>query len=288
MKLTIPKALALGAALGLSCVLMGAVHLATYVGQFVGEGSSLTNVAAVSMVVPLDGVHEINIIKHDTHGIDLDYKNSDGSGSTALFRTVDAAFHFVNIPYIDDTSFWGNALGVNASGQLVSISGATIINNFFSTNLFTVTNFVDYFNSYSNAFITFQSNTIFNQNITVKGNATVQTLIITNSLLLSTNAFPLTPGTTWNWAKKWQRIDTNADFNVTAITGLSNNYVNEAELLISNTGAGQMIAHLTFSMNKFGPNTTNDLYIGGHKQAYVDGQIPALPSSTNIVTIVEQ
>jgi hypothetical protein len=135
--------------------------------------------------------------------------------------------------------------------------------------------------------ITINSNTIVNQNLTVKGNATLNTIIITNTTLYSTNAFPLSPGTTWDWSRYFQFISTNADFNVTAISGLSNNLLNSAELLISNASASQIIAHLTFSMNKIGPNTTNDIYLASHKQAYVNGEARGIGTVTNIVTLTE-
>ena len=155
---------------------------------------------------------------------------------------------------------------------------SSVINNLF-------TNTTTYFDTFNSTTINSVSN--FTQNISVSGKATLNLVIITNTVLFSTNAFPLSPGTTWNWSKYSQFISTNADFNVTALSGLSNNLLNQAELQISNNSASQIICHLLFALNKIGPLTTNDIYIAGFKQAYVNGEARGIGTATNIVTLVE-
>lgn len=173
--------------------------------------------------------------------------------------------------------------------------------NVVTTNIYATSNFFDVLNSYQsneitintnvtiNNNLTIQTNLIVNQNVTVKGNATVNTIIITNSVLYSTNAFPLTAGTfTWDWSRYFQFISTNNDFNITGIAGLSNNLLNQAELLISNAGSGNITIGLTFAGNKIGPNTTNSIVLPSHKQAYVNGEVRGIGTVTNYVTQTEQ
>lgn len=106
-----------------------------------------------------------------------------------------------------------------------------------------------------------------------------------NALRYQTNAFPLAAGTTWDWAQPDQLIITNADFNITAIKGMDLSGRSEAQLEVSNSAAAQIVCHLTFSLNKFGPLSTNDIYIGAGKEAEINGEIRK--GRTNIVTIVE-
>jgi len=103
----------------------------------------------------------------------------------------------------------------------------------------------------------------------------------------TTNSFPLVPGTVWNWRKRQQFFSTNADFNVSGVV-LSNSVQNEAELEISNASASQIIGHLTFAMTKYGPLTTNDLYIPAHQQVLISGSARGIGTTTNIVTLPQQ
>lgn len=181
MKLTPLKAVLLGGILA-GCVMVGiGAGLTKFVGQFYGNGAGLTNVVGSTTISgvtitngvfqwPLDGVNEDALVKHDTHGIDLDYRKIDGSGSTALFRTVDGAFHFTTPPYIDGANFLGNALGIDpTTGAVIPIDGTVPVNNFFVTNLF-VTN-------------------VTAQTINVSGKATFNQITVTNSLNWYTNRF---------------------------------------------------------------------------------------------------
>lgn len=311
-KITPLKAVALGFVLAFFVELLLAANLTTFVGKYYGDGAGLTNVPAAAIVASatitnailqwqMDATFEDKLYRLGTHGIELDYERIDLGSATALLRTVDGTLHFPNAPFIDGSQFLGNIVGVDPStGQLVPISAAAPVQNFYTTNLYSITNYSDVFNSYfsnqiffqTNVFInnnlTVQSNVTVNQNINVTGKASLTTVIITNTTLFSTNAFPLAPGTTWDWSRYHQFLSTNADCNITAITGLSNNLLNQAELQLSNAGASQIIFHLQFAMNKIGPNTTNDIYLASHKQAFVNGEARGTGTATNIVTLTEQ
>lgn len=117
--------------------------------------------------------------------------------------------------------------------------------------------------------------------------ATFQQVVVSNNWRFATNAFPLVSGTTWDVSRYHQLLLTNADFNVTALAGVSNRLGTVAELVISNSAASTIIGHLQFAGNKIGPNTTNDLYIPSGKEAYVTVETRAF-QRTNYVTAVEQ
>lgn len=285
MKISPLKAICFGALLGLGCVMLIGAGLTKFVGQFYGNGAGLTNVPASSTVSgvvitngvfqwQLDATFEDAMYKFNAHGIELDYRRIDLGAATALFRTVDNVLHFPNGFMLD--TFSDASLGVDASGNLIAVSPSTPINNFYVTN-------VVIYDS-----LTIQTNLIVNQNITVKGQATLNTIIITNTALFSTNAFPLAPGTVWNLSRYFQFIDTNADFVISALAGLSNSLLNMAELQISNSAAGNITISLNFAGNKIGPNTTNSIVLPSHKQAYVAVQARGVGTVTNYVTQVEQ
>src|SRR5438045_5022831 len=98
--------------------------------------------------------------------------------------------------------------------QVTPIISASIINNIFTNNTFDIINSVTLNTTTINT-TTINAVSNFTQNLSVKGNATFNSITVTNQLLFLTNAFPLSAGTTWNLTKNYQRKITNADWAIT-------------------------------------------------------------------------
>jgi len=136
--------------------------------------------------------------------------------------------------------------------------------------------------------ITIYTNVTVNNNISVSGKATVNYITVTNQLYFTTNAFPLSSGSTWNFVKPYQFITTNNDFAITAISGVSNNLINWAVLEVSNSAAATHFCDLSsLPWHIVGTSSTNKVYIGSGKVAIISANLRGL-SSSNLVTAVEQ
>jgi hypothetical protein len=113
-------------------------------------------------------------------------------------------------------------------------------------------------------------------------------LTVLNTVQYSTNAFPLSPGSAWNFTKAYQFITTNNDFAITSITGVSNNLINWAVLEVSNSAAATHFCDLSsLPWHIVGSSSTNKVYIGSGKVAVISANLRGF-SSSNIVTAVEQ
>lgn len=170
-------------------------------------------------------------------------------------------------------------------GPYPKVSTNAVINIITNTtfNTFNVSNLTVYDS------ITVQTNVTINQNLSVKGNASFNTVIITNASLFSTNAFPLAAGTTWNLSKNYQRMITNNDWAITALDGLSNNLLNWGCLWWSNSDSATHFLDMTaLAVTPQGPNTTNKLYIGAGKTATISIASWGISVETNLVTAAGQ
>lgn len=226
------------------------------------------------------------------------------NGSAWIPTNIIALIQVVNFTTFNVSNLYATNIITTNLYAITAITSNTYATNIITTNLYATsvyTTNVFATNIYANYSyltnlnvnvisnfqdITINTNVNITQNFSVSGKATLNNIIVTNTLQYTTNAFPLSPGTTWDWSKYDQTIITNADFNITAISGVTNYLDNMAQLEVSNSAAGTIICHLLFSLNKIGPNTTNDIYIGGGKEAYVSGDMPGF-RRTNIVTLVE-
>jgi hypothetical protein len=173
---------------------------------------------------------------------------------------------------------------------------ASVVNNFFTTNLYTtnlfssniVTTVISTTNITVYDSLTVNTNVTVNNNISVSGKATLNYITVTNQLYFTTNAFPLAAGTTWNFTKPYQNIVTNADFSITALSGLSNNLINWAVLEVSNLDSATHFCDLSsLPWHIVGTSSTNKIYIGAGKVAVISANVRGF-SSSNLVTAVQQ
>jgi len=155
----------------------------------------------------------------------------------------------------------------------------TTINNLF-------TNTTVYFDTFNSTTINSISN--FTQNISVSGKATFNQITVTNQLQFTTNKFPLSAGTTWNFTKTYQNIITNNDWQITAIAGLTNYLINWSVVEWSNSDSATHFCDLsTIPWHVIGQSSTNKVYLGAGKVAFMSALIRGVASS-NLTTGVEQ
>ena len=135
--------------------------------------------------------------------------------------------------------------------------------------------------------LTVNTNVTIKQNISVSGHGTFNDITITNTLLFTTNAFPRSAGTTWNFIKTYQNIITNNDFQITAISGLSNNLINWSVIEYSNSDSATHFCDLSsLPWHVIGTSSTNKVYVGSGQVAFLSANIRGLASS-NLVTAVQ-
>jgi len=175
---------------------------------------------------------------------------------------------------------YGGGQGPYPTGSGV-VTNISVLSN---VNIFNATNVTVYDSLVVN------TNVTVNQNFSVSGKATFNNITVTNQLLFLTNAFPLSPGTTWNLTRNYQRKITNADWSITAIGGLTNNTINWGVILWSNSDSATHFCDLSsLPVTPFGPNSTNKVYAAGGKQVVLSANIWGnVGDSTNLVTVPGQ
>jgi len=185
-------------------------------------------------------------------------------------------------------------LGVAQIGPtppIISGGGGGVVNNITvlsNVNIATFTNVTVYDSLTINTNLTVNNNVTVNQNISVSGKGTFNNIIITNSMLFSTNAFPLSAGTTWSLARPYQLIITNADFTIGALGGMSNNLLNWGALVFSNSAATAKFCDMTaLAVTPIGPNSTNKLYVPAGKVGVISINSWGIGVMTNLVTALQ-
>jgi len=175
---------------------------------------------------------------------------------------------------------YGGGQGPYPTGSGV-VTNITVLTN---VNIFTSTNVTIYDS------LTVNTNVTVNQNFSVSGKATFNNITVTNQLSFSTNAFPLSAGTTWNLTKNYQFINTNADFSITAIGAISNNTVSWGVLMFSNSAAAAHFCDLSsLPVIVIGTSSTNKLYVPAGKVGILSLSVwGANGMPTNLVTALGQ